>query len=80
MRHWAIGADRDLESRSRTERQQAKGREVEADRSGQEVQDQKRGENRVQRAVQLSQRVADGEGAGTRRVAGMIQKTVEMVG
>ena len=47
---------------------------------GQEVQYRKRGENRMQRAVCISQRVADGEGVGTKRVTGMIQKTVELVG
>ena len=46
----------------------------------QAVQDQKRGENRMQRAVQLNQRVADGEEVGTWRVTGMIQETVGTVG
>ena len=47
---------------------------------GQAVQDWKRGENRVQGEVQLSQRVADGEGIGKRRVTEMIEKIVETVG
>ena len=46
---------------------------------GQAVQDLKRGENRVQIAVHLSQSVAYGEVLGTRRVMVMIQKTVETV-
>ena len=47
---------------------------------GQAVQDRKRGANRVKRAGQLSQRVADGEVVGKRMVTGMIQKTVEKMG
>ena len=47
---------------------------------GKAVQEQNRGQNWVQIAVQINQRVADGEGVGTRRVKGMIQKTVETVG
>ena len=37
---------------------------------GQTFQDRKRGDNRVQRLVQLSLRVADGMGVGKRRVTG----------
>ena len=44
------------------------------------VQEWKRGDNQVQRVVQISQRVADGEGVRTRRVTGMIQKTIGTVG
>ena len=40
---------------------------------------QKRGENRLQIAVHLSLRVADGEVVRTRRVTGKIHKTVETV-
>ena len=36
----------------------------------QAFQDQKRGENRVKRSVQTSQRLADGRGLGTCRVMG----------
>ena len=43
---------------------------------GQAVQHRKRGENWVQRAVQISQRVAGEEVVGTQRMMGMIQKTV----
>ena len=46
---------------------------------GQAVQDRKRGYNMVQRAVHIIQRVADGEGVGTRRMTGVIHKTVETV-
>ena len=46
---------------------------------GKAVQDSKRGENRVQRAVQLSLRVADGEGVRKRRMTGKIKKIVETV-
>ena len=41
---------------------------VDACPGGQAVQDWKRGENRVQRSVQLSLRVTDGGGVGARRV------------
>ena len=34
----------------------------------------------MQISVQLSKRVVDGEGFGTRKMTGMIQKTVETVG
>ena len=44
---------------------------------GQAVQDHKRGENRVQIAVKLSQRVEDGEGVGAWRGKMMIQKKFE---
>ena len=46
---------------------------------GQAVQDRKRGENWVQRAVRLSPRVADREGVRTQRVTGKTRKTVETV-
>ena len=46
---------------------------------GQAVQDRKRGENWVQRAVQISLKVEGGEGVRTQRVTGKIQKTVETV-
>ena len=45
----------------------------------QTVQDQKMGDNQVQRSVQLSLRVADGEEVRTLRVTEDIQKTVETV-
>ena len=53
---------------------------VDACQVGQAVQYRNRGENWVQIVVQLSQRVAYGEGVGTQRVTGMIQKIFEMVG
>ena len=46
---------------------------------GQAVQYQKRGENQVQIAVQLSIRLAYGEGVRTWRVTGKIQKIFEAV-
>ena len=44
---------------------------------GHAVQDQNRGDNRLQIAVQLSLRVKDGDRVRTHRVTGKIQKTVE---
>ena len=83
-RREAAGADRDLGSRSRAARQRAQRRwwrpvGVDPCPGGQVVQDRKRGENRVQRAVQLRLMVADGEGVGTQWMAWKIQKTVETV-
>ena len=44
---------------------------------GQSVQDWKRRDNRVQRAVQITLRVKGGEGFRAREVTGKIQKTFE---